>query len=120
MEKTVPRTGGSTRFFNNAGIEGKVVPIQDYDEDMFDRVIAVNLKGVFLGMRHVLPVMLRQGSGGDRQYRLGRGVVRLAGHVGLCGFEAWRAGSDQGGIDGCGGPGGAGERGLSQGRWKPG
>ena len=38
-------------------------PTQDYDEEIFDRVIAVNLKGVFLGMRHVLPVMLKQGSG---------------------------------------------------------
>ncbi len=50
-------------FFNNAGIEGKVMPIQEYDEDVFDAVIAVNLKGVFLGLRHVLPVMLRQGGG---------------------------------------------------------
>jgi NAD(P)-dependent dehydrogenase (short-subunit alcohol dehydrogenase family) len=40
-----------------------VTPTQDYDEEMFDRVIAVNLKGVFLGMRYVLPVMLKQGSG---------------------------------------------------------
>ena len=50
-------------FFNNAGIEGKVVPIQEYDEDVFDAVIAVNLKGVFLGLRHVLPVMLQQRGG---------------------------------------------------------
>jgi NAD(P)-dependent dehydrogenase (short-subunit alcohol dehydrogenase family) len=50
-------------FFNNAGIEGKIAPMQDYDEAMFDQVIAVNLKGVFLGMRHVIPVMLRQGHG---------------------------------------------------------
>ena len=50
-------------FFNNAGIEGSVAPTQDYDEAVFDQVIAVNLKGVFLGLRHVLPVMLRQGSG---------------------------------------------------------
>src|ERR1700748_2020360 len=35
-------------FFNNAGIEGKAAPMQDYDEAMFDQVIAVNLKGVFL------------------------------------------------------------------------
>lgn len=50
-------------FFNNAGIEGKVVPTAEYDEAVFDAVIAVNLKGVFLGLRHVLPVMLRQGRG---------------------------------------------------------
>ncbi len=50
-------------FFNNAGIEGKVMPTQEYDEDVFDAVIAVNLKGVFLGLRHVLPVMLQQGGG---------------------------------------------------------
>ena len=50
-------------FFNNAGIEGRAAPTQDYDEAIFDQVIAVNLKGVFLGMRHVLPVMLKQGRG---------------------------------------------------------
>lgn len=50
-------------FFNNAGIEGKVAPTAEYDEAMFDQVIAVNLKGVFLGLRHVLPVMLAQRSG---------------------------------------------------------
>ncbi|MGO8917980.1 MAG: glucose 1-dehydrogenase [Stellaceae bacterium] len=50
-------------FFNNAGIEGKLAPIADYDEAVFDAVIGVNLKGVFLGLRHVLPVMLRQRSG---------------------------------------------------------
>src|SRR3984957_2232885 len=63
VEQTLAAYGRIDAFFNNAGIEGKVVPIQDYDEDVFDRVIAVNLKGVFLGMRHVLPVMLTQGSG---------------------------------------------------------
>jgi NAD(P)-dependent dehydrogenase (short-subunit alcohol dehydrogenase family) len=50
-------------FFNNAGIEGVVAPIGDYDEAMFDAVMAVNVKGVFLGLKHVTPVMMRQGSG---------------------------------------------------------
>src|ERR1700753_3304245 len=50
-------------FFNNAGIEGKLAPTAEYDEDMFDAVIGVNVKGVFLGLRHVLPVMLQQKRG---------------------------------------------------------
>ena len=50
-------------FFNNAGIEGKVVPIAEMDEAMFDQVLGVNVKGVFLGLRHVLPQMIKQGSG---------------------------------------------------------
>src|SRR5882757_9718347 len=50
-------------FFNNAGIEGTVKHTAEYDEAMFDQVIGVNVKGVFLGLRHVLPVMIRQKAG---------------------------------------------------------
>jgi NAD(P)-dependent dehydrogenase (short-subunit alcohol dehydrogenase family) len=50
-------------FHNNAGIEGTVAPTAEYDEAMFDTVMAVNVKGVFLGLRHVLPVMLKQRRG---------------------------------------------------------
>jgi NAD(P)-dependent dehydrogenase (short-subunit alcohol dehydrogenase family) len=50
-------------FHNNAGIEGNVAPTSEYDEAMFDEVMSVNVKGVFLGMRHVLPVMLKQKRG---------------------------------------------------------
>jgi NAD(P)-dependent dehydrogenase (short-subunit alcohol dehydrogenase family) len=50
-------------FHNNAGIEGTWQHTAEYDEAMFDQIIAVNVKGVFLGLRHVLPVMLRQKSG---------------------------------------------------------
>ena len=63
VRKTMDAYGRIDCFFNNAGIEGAVCPTQEYDEAVFDRVIAVNLKGVFLGMRHVLPVMIAQGSG---------------------------------------------------------
>jgi NAD(P)-dependent dehydrogenase (short-subunit alcohol dehydrogenase family) len=48
---------------NNAGTEGKVAPTAEYDEEIWDKVLAVNLKGTFLGLRHVLPVMIAQGSG---------------------------------------------------------
>jgi NAD(P)-dependent dehydrogenase (short-subunit alcohol dehydrogenase family) len=63
VKATVDAYGTIDCFFNNAGIEGRAAPTQDYDEAIFDQVIAVNLKGVFLGMRHVLPVMLKQGRG---------------------------------------------------------
>ena len=63
VKATLDAYGAIDCFFNNAGIEGKVMPTQESDEAMFDAVIGVNLKGVFLGMRHVLPVMLKQGRG---------------------------------------------------------
>ncbi len=63
VQATLDAFGAIDCFFNNAGIEGTVTPTVDYEEAMFDTVIAVNLKGVFLGLRHVLPVMLRQGRG---------------------------------------------------------
>src|SRR5690625_4561632 len=44
-------------FFHNAGIEGVVRPAVDYPEDMFGKVMAVNVKGAWLGMKHVLPVI---------------------------------------------------------------
>lgn len=45
---------------NNAGVDGALAPIADYDEAEFDRVLAVNLRGVFLGIRHAIP-RIRQG-----------------------------------------------------------
>jgi NAD(P)-dependent dehydrogenase (short-subunit alcohol dehydrogenase family) len=50
-------------LFNNAGTEGQIASIETYDEAEFDRLVAVNLRGIFLGLRHVIPVMLRQGGG---------------------------------------------------------
>lgn len=49
-------------FFNNAGIEGVVKPIVDYPEDVFDKVIAVNVKGIWLGNKYVFPQMNEGGS----------------------------------------------------------
>ncbi len=84
VEKTLAAYGRIDCFFNNAGIEGKVVPTQDYDEDMFDKVIAVNLKGVFLGMRHVLPVMIRQGAGAVVNTASTAGLFGAAGMPAYC------------------------------------
>jgi 3alpha(or 20beta)-hydroxysteroid dehydrogenase len=59
----VQHFGGIDCFFNNAGVEGAVAPLLDYPEEDFDRVIAVNLKGVWLGLQHVGRVM-RERHGG--------------------------------------------------------
>ena len=69
-------------FFNNAGIEGKVVPITEYEEAIFDQVIDVNVKGVFLGLRHAARHAETE-VGRGREHRLGRGARGHARHVGL-------------------------------------
>ncbi len=50
-------------FFNNAGIEGDLAPTHEYDVAMFDRIIRVNLRSMFLGLRFVLPHMVAAESG---------------------------------------------------------
>ena len=50
-------------LFNNAAIIGPIAALADYDEDAFDRIMAINVRGVFLGLRHVLPIMLARRSG---------------------------------------------------------
>jgi NAD(P)-dependent dehydrogenase (short-subunit alcohol dehydrogenase family) len=50
-------------IFNNAGIEQPVTPSADVTEELFDRVIGINLKGTFFGCKHALPALLRNGGG---------------------------------------------------------
>jgi NAD(P)-dependent dehydrogenase (short-subunit alcohol dehydrogenase family) len=59
----VAKFGTIDVFYNNAGIEGDVAPITKYSLESFRRVLDVNVVGVFLGMKHVLPVMLKQNKG---------------------------------------------------------
>ena len=63
VEATVARHGRLDVFFNNAGIEGAVGPIADYAVEMFDKVMAVNVRGVFLGLKYVIPAMASSGGG---------------------------------------------------------
>jgi NAD(P)-dependent dehydrogenase (short-subunit alcohol dehydrogenase family) len=59
----IDRFGRIDAFFNNAGIEGDILPITRYPLASFRRVLDVNVVGVFLGLKHVLPVMMKQNAG---------------------------------------------------------
>src|ERR1700723_1817195 len=61
-------------FVNNAGIQTPVRPIVEFPEEDFDKVMAVNIRGVFLGMKYVLPLMREGGS-----------VVNMSSALGLVG-----------------------------------
>ncbi len=64
VETAVERYGGVDVFLANAGTEGQVAPITEYDEDRFDLTMAINVKAPFLGLKSVIPAM-QQGGGGS-------------------------------------------------------
>ena len=61
LDHAVATFGKLDILCNNAGLDGALGQIADYDEDEFDRVVSVNLKGVFLGIRHAIPLMREHG-----------------------------------------------------------
>jgi NAD(P)-dependent dehydrogenase (short-subunit alcohol dehydrogenase family) len=63
VRAAVERFGRIDVFVANAGVEGDVRPIVDYPTDTFDRVIAVNVRGVWLGLKYVIPKMAERGGG---------------------------------------------------------
>ena len=78
VDKAVEIFGRLDFACNNAGIEGASAPTADYEEKEWDRVIAINLKGVWLCMKHEIPRMLKQGGGS---------IVNLSSIAGLVGFQ---------------------------------
>ena len=79
IKRTVDAYGRLDIAVNNAGIAGGNKPLVEVTEEVFDRVIAVNLKGVFLGMKYEIPAMLASGGGA---------IVNLSSTVGLVGTGA--------------------------------
>jgi len=60
--ETLSRFGKINLFFNNAGIEGASSSLENYPNEIFDKVIAINLKGVWYGCKYVIPKMVDGGS----------------------------------------------------------
>jgi NAD(P)-dependent dehydrogenase (short-subunit alcohol dehydrogenase family) len=77
LDRIVAELGGLDVAFNNAGIEQSGTPLHSLTEDEWDRVIAVNLRGVFLSMKHEIPLLLARGGGA---------IVNTSSGAGLKGF----------------------------------
>jgi NAD(P)-dependent dehydrogenase (short-subunit alcohol dehydrogenase family) len=77
VARTVARFGRLDAACNNAGVGGAIGPVAQYATDEWQRVIAVNLTGVFLCMKHQIPAMLANGGGA---------IVNVASILGAVGF----------------------------------
>ena len=75
----VARLGGLDILFNNAGIEGEVAAVHEYDEAAFDRVMRVNVKGAWLNLRHAATAMAQRGGGSVVNAASGAALVGMPG-----------------------------------------
>ena len=80
----VERYGGINIFVNHASIEGDISPIVDYPLETFDKVIAVNVRGAWLGLKYVIPLMAKSG-GGSIILMSSVAGIKDAKRFGLCG-----------------------------------
>jgi NAD(P)-dependent dehydrogenase (short-subunit alcohol dehydrogenase family) len=83
VDATVAAFGGVDVLFSNAGISGPILPVTEYPEDVFDRVLAVNLKGSFLACKHALPLMRSGGA-----IVMTASVVGVTSDPGICAYAA--------------------------------
>lgn len=79
VQKTVDKFGRLDTAFNNAGVEGSWMPMVDLPEEEWDRVLDINLKGVFLCMKYEVPEMIKAGGGT---------IVNMSSVAGLMGTPA--------------------------------
>lgn len=80
------RLGPIDIFFNNAGIEGPIAPIHEYPDDAFAKIMAINVTGVFLGLKYTLPRMADGGS-----VIITSSIVGLRGGSHVVGYSASKA-----------------------------
>ncbi len=90
IDAAVESYGRLDVLFNNAGVEGETAPTADCSVENWDRVIDINLKSVFLGMKYAIPAMLKNGGGAIINN------ASVAGMVGFPGIPAYCA--SKGGV----------------------
>jgi NAD(P)-dependent dehydrogenase (short-subunit alcohol dehydrogenase family) len=79
LDRTIETFGRLDAAFNNAGVENEVKPMADVTEEEWDRIVAINLRGVFLCMKYEVPLMLEQGGGAIVNTSSGAGVKGFPG-----------------------------------------
>ena len=79
LDRVAAELGGLDIAFNNAGVEQTSGKLADLDEHEWDRVLAVNLRGVFLCMKHEIPLLLQRGGGAIVNTSSGAGVRAFGG-----------------------------------------
>jgi NAD(P)-dependent dehydrogenase (short-subunit alcohol dehydrogenase family) len=84
LERTFETFGRLDFAFNNAGVEQPITPAADLTEKEWDRIVDINLRGVFLCMKHEIPLMLKQGGGAIVNTSSGAGVKGIAGQAAYC------------------------------------
>jgi NAD(P)-dependent dehydrogenase (short-subunit alcohol dehydrogenase family) len=82
LAATIERFGRLDFAFNNAGIEYKIQPAADVTEEEWNRIINIDLRGVFLCMKHQIPLILEQGGGA---------IVNTSSGAGIRGFKGGAA-----------------------------
>jgi NAD(P)-dependent dehydrogenase (short-subunit alcohol dehydrogenase family) len=84
LDKTVETFGRLDFTFTNADVEQPITPVAAITEEDWDRIIDVDLRGVFLCMKHEIPLMLKQGGGAIVNTSPGAGVKGIAGQAAYC------------------------------------
>ncbi|HYZ60085.1 MAG TPA: SDR family oxidoreductase [Nitrososphaeraceae archaeon] len=78
VEKTVKVYGRLDYAFNNAGIEEAMTPLVEQTSNIFDQIMSINVKGIWLSMKYEIPEMIRNGGGGA--------IVNMSSAAGVMGF----------------------------------
>jgi NAD(P)-dependent dehydrogenase (short-subunit alcohol dehydrogenase family) len=81
LDTATAEFGPPTVAFNNAGIEQPITAAADLTQEEWDRILAINLSGVFTCMKHEIPLMLEQGGGVIVNTSSGAGVAGFAGQA---------------------------------------
>jgi NAD(P)-dependent dehydrogenase (short-subunit alcohol dehydrogenase family) len=84
LDQAVETFGRLDFAFNNAGVEQPIMATAELTEKEWDRIVDINLRGVFLCMRHEIPLMLKQGGGVIVNTSSGAGVKGFAGQGAYC------------------------------------